>query len=255
MAVDPENRLVARSLERDWNEKLVAVERLERAYATAPRPARWVASPEERARILSLAQDFPAIWQASTTSNAERKQLLRFLIKDVTLTHREDDIHLGVRWQTGAVSAHTLARRKRVAEIWRTPADVITRIRALATPQTDRQIAAQLNVEGLTTGVGQEFDRVRVRRVRLKYAIPASCPEMPNPRENGPRGDGRYSAKAAARLLNVSLSIISQWCRTGKLESFQAVSGSPRWITLPPDIIARLRKPVKRSYKKRSSGH
>ena len=78
---------------------------------------------------------------------------------------------------------------------------------------------------------------------------------MPNPRENGPRGVGRYSAKAAARLLNVSLSTISQWCRTGKLESIQVVSGSPRWITLPPDIIARLRKPVKRSYKKRSSGH
>jgi hypothetical protein len=45
-----------------------------------------VSSPEERTRILSLAQDFPAIWQASTTSNAERKQLLRFLVKDVTLT-------------------------------------------------------------------------------------------------------------------------------------------------------------------------
>ena len=60
-AVDPENRLVARSLERDWNEKLVAVERLVREYATAPRPSRLVASPDERARTLSLAQDFPAI--------------------------------------------------------------------------------------------------------------------------------------------------------------------------------------------------
>ena len=252
VAVDPENRLVARSLECDWNAKLVDVERLEREYATAPRPARLVASPEERARILRLAQDFPTIWQASTTSNAERKQLLRFLIKDVTLTRREDDIHLGVRWQTGAVSERTIARRKRVDEIWRTPDEVITRIRALATHQTDRQIAAQLNVEGLTTGVGQEFDRVCVRRVRLKYDIPAGCPEMPNPREDRPRGDGRFSAKTAARLLNVSLSTISQWCRNGKLDSVQSIPGSPRWITLTPEIIARLRKPVKRSYKKRS---
>ena len=99
---------MARSLERDWNEKLVAVERLEREYATAPRPCRFVTSPEECARILSLAQDFPVIWHASTTSNAERKQLLRFLIKDVTLTRRENDIHLGVRWQTGAVCARTI---------------------------------------------------------------------------------------------------------------------------------------------------
>ncbi|MCJ7555997.1 MAG: recombinase family protein [Gammaproteobacteria bacterium] len=253
-AVDPENRLVARNLERDWNEKLADVARLERVYAAAPRPSRLVASPDERTRILSLAQDFPTIWQASTTSNAERKQLLRFLVKDVTLTRREDDIHLGVRWQTGAVSERALPRRQRIDEIWRTPSEVIERIRALAPNQTDRQIAAQLNAEGLTTGVGQEFDRVRVRRVRLKYEIPAGCPEMPNPRDNGPRGDGRYSAKAAARLLNVSIGTINQWCCTGKLASVQSVPGSPRWITLTPEIIAKLRKPVKQSYKKRSSG-
>jgi hypothetical protein len=176
--------------------------------------------------------------------------LLRFLIKDVTLTRREDDFHLGVRWQTGAVSERTFARRKRVDEIWRTPDEVITRIRALATHQIDRQIAAQLNDEGMTIGAGRAFDRVRVRRVRLKYAVPASCPERPNPKENGPRSDGRYSALATSRLLNVSIGTINNWCRSGKLESIQAVSGSPRWITLTPEIIGRLRKPVKRSYKK-----
>jgi DNA invertase Pin-like site-specific DNA recombinase len=254
-AVEPENRLVARSLERDWNEKLVAVEQLERAYVAAPRPSRLIASPEERTRILNLAQDFPVIWQANTTSNTERKQLLRFLINDVTLTRQADDIHLGVRWQTGTVSACTIPRRQRIDEIWRTPDEVIARIRTLATHYTDRQIAAQLNAEELTTGTGREFNRVRVRRVRLKYEIPAGCPEMPNPRETGPRGDGRYSAKATARLLNVSLGTINQWCRTGKLESIQSVPGSPRWITLTPEIIAKLRKPVKQSYKKRSSGH
>jgi DNA invertase Pin-like site-specific DNA recombinase len=252
-AVDPENRLVTRSLERDWNEKLVALERLERTFAATPHPSRLLTSPEERARILSLAQDFPAIWQASTTSHPERKQLLRYLVKDVTLTRREDDIHLGVRWQTRALSELAIPRRKRGDEIWRTPDAVIARIRALAIQQTDRQIAAQLNTEGLTTGTGQEFDRVRVRRVRLKYEIPASCPEMPNPRDNGPRGDGRYSAKSAAQLLNVSIGTINQWCHTGKLESVQAVSYGPRWITLTPEIIPKLRKPINQSYKKRSS--
>jgi len=246
---------VARSLERDWNEKLTAVARLEREYAAAPRPSRLIATPAERTRILSLAQDFPAIWQANTTSNAERKQLLRFLVKDVTLTRRENHIHLGVRWQTGAVSEVEISRRKRIDEIWRTADEVIERIRMLATHQTDRLIATQLNSEGLTTGTGQAFDRVCVRRVRLKYGIPAGCPEMPNPRENEPRGDGRYSTNAAARLLNVSIATINHWCHSGKLESVQSVPGSPRWITLTPEIIAKLRKPVKQSYKKRSSGH
>jgi hypothetical protein len=112
---------------------------------------------------------------------------------------------------------------------------------------------AQLNTEGLTTGIGQAFDPVRVRWVRLKYAIPAGCIAMPNPRNDEPRGDGRFSAKAAARRLNVSLGTINHWCHSGKLESVQAVPGSPRWIILPPEIIANLRKLVKRSYTKRSS--
>lgn len=248
-AVDPENRLVARSLERDWNEKLVEVAQLERDYVAAPHPSRLVASPEERARILGLAQDFPAIWQARTTSNGERKQLLRFLVKDVTLTRREDNIHIGVRWQTGAVSASTIPRRKRVDEIWRTSDETIARIRTLAAHQTDRQIAAQLNGEGLTTGIGQEFNRARVQWVRSKYGIPSGCPDMPNPREIGPRGDGCYSAKSAAQLLNVSISTINRWCCSGKLESAQAIAYGPRWITLTPKIIEKFRKPIKQSHK------
>jgi DNA invertase Pin-like site-specific DNA recombinase len=248
-AVDPENRLVVRSLERDWNEKLVAVERLERAFAAAPRPSRLVASPEERARILSLAQDFPVIWQASTTSNAERKQLLRFLVKDITLTRREDDIHLGVRWQTGTVSERTIPRRKRVDEIWRTSDTVIARVRALSATRTDRQIAALLNQEGLSTGAGLTFDSVRVRRVRLKYGISIGCPEMPGAFPDGKRGDGRYSAQAAAELLNVCIATIGNWCRLGKLDSVQTVPYGPRWIKLSPEIIAHLRKPIKRSRK------
>jgi hypothetical protein len=252
-AVDPDNRLVARNLEQDWNEKLVAVAQLERQYAAAPRPSKLVASPEERARIMSLAQDFPAIWQASTTSNAERKQLLRFLIKDVTLTHRENDVHLGVRWQTGALSESKIPRRKRVDEIWRTSSTVIAHVRTLAATQTDRQIATLLNQEGLTTGVGLAFNRGRVRRVRLKYGISTDCPEMPGVFPDGKRGDGRYSTQATAELLNVSIATIGNWCQAGKLDSVQAIPYGPRWITLTPEIIEKLRKPVKQSRQNRLS--
>ena len=64
MAVDPDNRLVARNLERDWNDQLLEIQQLEREYATLPKPAAQLASPPERQRILSLAQDFPLLWQA-----------------------------------------------------------------------------------------------------------------------------------------------------------------------------------------------
>jgi hypothetical protein len=144
-SVEPENRLVARSLEKDWNEKLVAVERLEREYAARTSPAHLVASPEERLRIVEMAQDFDTVWTSNTTSNTERKRLLRYLIKDVTLTSRDDNIHLGVRWQTGATSEIEIPRRKRVDEIWRTPDIVIERVRSLVATQTDRQNAAILS--------------------------------------------------------------------------------------------------------------
>jgi len=82
---------VARSLERDWNEKLLEAERLQREYAALPKPTALLITPQERQRILALAQNVPAVWQASTTSQAERKQRLGYLIKDVTLTKREPE--------------------------------------------------------------------------------------------------------------------------------------------------------------------
>src|SRR3954468_15422681 len=85
LAVDPENRLVGRSLERDWNEKLIEVERLERESLQRPSLLVRLVDPQERRRILALAQDLPRLWHAPSTTNVERKQLLRFLVKDVTL--------------------------------------------------------------------------------------------------------------------------------------------------------------------------
>ncbi|MBC8336799.1 MAG: recombinase family protein [Anaerolineales bacterium] len=246
-AVDPENRLVVRNLERDWNEKLAKVERLEREYDTRPKPSRLIANSEERERILNLAGDLQSVWNAATTTNAERKQLLRCLLQDITLTQGEDDIHVGVRWQTEALSDFKVPRPKPIYETQCTAAAVIDCVRELASTHTDIQIAKMLNDEGHTTGVGLTFTRRRVHRVRVKYEIPTGCPEMPIANMNGQRGDGRYSSKTAAKLLNVSIGAISQWSKSGKLDSIQAVPGAPRWIKLTPDIIAKLRRSERQS--------
>ena len=82
-AVDPSNRLVAAELERRWNEKLERVAQLERAFAQAEREAEWNLTAEERAAITELSRDLPAIWSAETTTNQERKQLLRMAIESV----------------------------------------------------------------------------------------------------------------------------------------------------------------------------
>ena len=82
-AVDPANRLVAAELERRWNEKLERVAQLERAYAQAEREAGWNLTADERAAITELSHDLPAVWSAETTTNQERKQLLRMAIESV----------------------------------------------------------------------------------------------------------------------------------------------------------------------------
>jgi DNA invertase Pin-like site-specific DNA recombinase len=253
LAVEPEHRLVARSLERDWNAKLAEGERLEREYATLPSPTARLVSPDERRRILTLAQDLPAIWHAPTTTPAERKQLLRCLIKDVTLTKQATTIHLGIRWQTEAVTTVEIPRPPRAPDQRRTDPAVIQRLRELAPYQTDRQIAVLLNDAGLVPGLRGRFTASKVQWLRYRHGIPSGCPEGPLACPSGQRGDGRYSAKAAADRLNVTGSTIAAWCAAGRLDGVQTVAHGPWWVQLTPDVIAALGKPVRRRWIRRAS--
>jgi hypothetical protein len=157
VAVEPENRLVARALERAWNETLAHLEHLEREYTAWSTHTIRPVSPEERQRLLALAQDVPAVWHAPTTTNAERKQLLRCLVKDVTLTRRDTLITIALRWQTGALTTFDIPRRRRSWEVRQTDACAVARLRALAPAHTDQQSAACLNAEGLHAGLGGPF--------------------------------------------------------------------------------------------------
>lgn len=236
MQVDPDNRLVARALERDWNDKLAAVRRLEREYATLPQPQANLATPEERARILALAQDLPVIWQASTTTQTERKRLLRCLIKDITLIGHETTIQVGIRWQTEAVTELRLPRSMK-----QTTPQIVDRIRELAAEHYhDEAIATTLNQAGWTTARSLAFTAERVRDLRRIYHLPTGCSWRPQDYPTGQRPDERYTTQATARLLNKTVSSINQWCRSGRLDAVQLKPGSPYWIKLTPEIIAQL---------------
>ena len=250
-AIDPENRLVARSLERDWNESLSQIETLEHEYATQPNLNAFLLSPQQRQRILALAQDLPTVWQAHTTTSAERKQLLRFLVKDVTLTSQKTSILTSIRWQTEAVSSCQVPRRPKPCDLHRTNPIVLDRIRLLAADHTDQQIAPLLNQEGYLPGMGGSFTTNKVRGIRFAYRIPSGCPQAPGACPHGQRGDGRYSARAAAEQLNVNVSTIAHWCDAGVLDYIQNAPRSPHWIRLTPEIIAELRKPIQQRWKKR----
>lgn len=247
--VDPENRLVARSLEREWNEKLLEVDRLEREYAALPKPAALTLSPEQRQQILQLSHDLPTLWHAETTTAAERKHLLRLLIKDVTLCRHEQSVVIAIRWQTEAHTLLSIPVPKRSWEQRQTPAEVVVRIGELAPTHTDAQIAQILNTERKVAGLGGSFTTGKVQWIRHAYQIATGCPERPSLSASGQRADGRYCAQAAAALLNVHVSTIAEWCKTGRLDSVRSRPGGPRWITLTPEIIAQLGKPARQQWK------
>jgi DNA invertase Pin-like site-specific DNA recombinase len=253
LAVDPDNRLVARNLEKDWNEKLAVVEQLEREQRAASAGVAPGLSPQERQRILDLAEDLPALWHAPTTTPAERKQLLRLLIKDVTLTKGATTVTVAVRWQTEVCTAVEVPRPPRSCDARRTPAAVVGRVRVLAADHTDRQIAERLNAEGQKSGRGGPFTANKVQWIRYVHQISSGCPEGPAACKQGERGDGRCSAQAAAKALNVTVSTIADWCKSGRLDGVQATAHGPWWVRLTPKVIQRLRKPARRRWKKRSS--
>jgi DNA invertase Pin-like site-specific DNA recombinase len=250
--VEPENRLVARSLERDWNEKLSVLDQLERDYTEVAPVASSHVSEAERQGILKLVHDLPAVWQAATTTHAERKQVVRLLIKDVTLTKLETTIRIDVRWQTHACSTLEVPRPKQAYVIRRMAPEVIERVRQLARDHTDIQIAERLNDEGYLSSQGGAFSASKVDWLRYAYGIKSDCPLGPAACPTGQRGDGRYSAQAAAAQLNVSVYTIADWCKAGKLDGVQVAPRGPWWVELTPEVIAALRKPI-RQYKPRQA--
>jgi hypothetical protein len=252
-AVDPENRLVARTLERDWEARLAEVERLERESAARPTLSTRLVDPAERARILALAQDLPKLWQATTTTQVERKQLLGFLIKDVCLTRAETTIGVAIRWRTEACTVLNIPRPVRSCEARRTDPTALARLRALAADTSDSQIARILTQEGFRSGTGRPFTTNIVKQLRYSYSIASGCPDQPGSCADGYRADGRCSASVAAELLNVTVSTIADWCQSGVLDGLQATSHGPWWIRLTPETIARMRKPARRSWIRRSA--
>jgi DNA invertase Pin-like site-specific DNA recombinase len=253
LAVDPENRLVARTLEKDWNEKLAAAEQLEREQAVAAVTLAPPLSPEERQRILALAEDLPALWHAPTTTPAERKQLLRLLIKDVTLTKGAATITAAVRWQTGVCTTVEVPRPPRSCDAKRTPAAVVDHVRTLAADHTDRQIAERLNTDGCKSGGGGIFTASKVQWIRYAHRIGRGRPNG-STHEQGEREDGRCSARAAATALNVTVSTIAEWCKNGLLDGMQATARGAWWVRLTPEITAQLRKPVRHRWTRQSPG-
>jgi len=179
-SVDPSNRLVASELERRWNEKLERVTQLDRTYTQAERDAEWNLTAEERAGITELSRDLPAIWSAETTTNQERKQLLRMAIESVQLdgNRRAGQIEIQIHWRSGAVTSLSVKRAAPGEGSLKTPVEAVSRIHEMAPRRTYAEIAASLNRASLRSAFGRRLTSQHVgyicRRDGLAKGKPGS---------------------------------------------------------------------------------
>ena len=205
---DPDNRLVARSLESRWEAKL---RELADAEAELTRQGAQP-TPPARADIQALARDLPRLWAAPSTSHRDRKRLLRALINDVTLTSQPDqpEILVGIHWRSGASDELTVLRP--AAARTARAAAVGDLLRQLGPTHTNTQLADHLNSAGHHTASGRPFNEDNVRWLRWKHRIPS-----PAPLHNDEIG----VAELAERL-DVGDHVIYVWIRQGKLQARRA---------------------------------
>ena len=242
-ACEPENRLVGRTLERALEAALTAQQREQAKLATleAARPA--ALSDAERHALVRLAGDLPRVWAAPTTTDRDRKGLLRTLISEVVVTAQRDERRavVEVHWEGGAQTELSVPLRVpgKLARD-RISVDTLALIRRLAEHHPDQQIAGILGRQGRLTATGLPFTEARVRGARKRAGIAAAPPTD---------GDGEHvTIEGAASELRVSVHTIRRWINTGLLPAEQTTPGAPWRIRLTDEIRGRFVPDVPAGY-------
>jgi DNA invertase Pin-like site-specific DNA recombinase/uncharacterized protein YndB with AHSA1/START domain len=234
-AVDPDNRLVARGLERAWEESLAALETAKVELTRREQEHPRVLSAEQRERLGVIGPDLAAVWHAATTTPRDRKELLRALLDEVIVKVERDKsaAHLMLRWKGGVLSEIGLALpRKRQATV-RTDEDTVALVRRLAVHYPDTVIAGILNRQDRKTARGLRFEGNRVSSLRTHWGIPCFVPKT-----EAAEGE-LLTIKRAANALGVAPSTIHRLLNDGIIAGEQITPGAPWRIRLTDELKAR----------------
>ncbi|MGI8792613.1 MAG: recombinase family protein [Acidimicrobiales bacterium] len=235
LAVDPDNRLVARGLEADWEATLTAL-----ADAETELARRQVARPrtlndDERGALGALGADIALVWSAPTTTDRDRKELLRTLLEEVRVdVHREDRrAEVVLRWRGAATTELNIELRGAHQPAIRTNEDTVDLLARLAQHYPDATIAGILNRQGRRSATGQRFTATIVQGLRHHRQIPCYRP----PAEQ-PDGD-LVTVTQAARILGVAPSTVHRWLSDGFIAGEQLTPGAPWRIRITEELCNR----------------
>jgi len=233
--VDPDNRLVARGLEAAWEQALQAVHAAERELQRRTHQQRPALTPAERDTILSLADDLEAVWSAPSTTDRDRKELLRALLEEVMLTRDSaaHELRLTLRWHGGLISEIPIPLpRSRPATV-RTDEDTVDLIRRLAVHYPDAIIAGVLNRQQRTTVTGLAFTVNRVSSLRNHWGIARFVPPIE------PVAGKPLTIREAAEVLGLAPSTLHRHLNDGLIAGEQVTPGAPWRIVVTDELRAR----------------
>ena len=226
MQVDPDNRLVASSLEADWNEKM---RNHADAVADCDRRGKEKAASldaERQRRILELAEQFPRVWQDPRVDMSERKRIVRLLVDDVTLVKAEA-ITAHVRLSGGANRTLVLDRPLPIAQIRKFKPELVAEVDRLLDHHCDREIAEILNQRGLQTWESKPFSLKKIAFIRSAYKLASRYERL--------RRRGMLTTREVAARFNVGETAVHEWGREGLISKWQTDSLSRGLWEIPKD--------------------
>jgi DNA invertase Pin-like site-specific DNA recombinase len=243
-AVEPENRLVARTLERQWEEALQEVRRLEEDYARFRRQQPAALTEREVAQVRALAQDLPALWQAPTTTAADRQQIVRFLVERVAvdIDGQGDRVRVRLTWVGGQTSEHEVARPVLRYEQTEGFGRLLGRIRELREQGLwFKEVAERLNAEGF-----HPLKRADRFTGQIVWRILRQRTPSPRPLAERWRGElqkGEWFMADLAVELGVPKKTLYAWLRRGWVR-YRVLKGprAPWACWADADELRRLRR-------------
>jgi hypothetical protein len=233
LGVDPDNRLVADTLEADWNDALRQLQAAQDDYDRATAAAQDALTEERKAQIRSLATDFPALWSDPATPQRERKRMVRLLIEDVTLL-KTDEIHLHIRFRGGHTTSLVTPIPPTAWKARQTNPATLALLDRLLDDHTDDVVADRLNQTGHRSGTGMPFTGQIVLGLRHDNKLASHADRL--------RARGLLTINEIADHLGVHPSTIKSWHKAGLLNSHKANDKNERFFELPTPDDPRLVK-------------
>ncbi len=228
MLVDPNNRLVADTLEAQWNEKLRLLAQARDDCEQQEQLAAVRVTEEQKTHVLNLAADFPRLWRDPKTPDRERKRMARLLIADVTL-RKDQDIRVQVRFKGGATHELRLPLPKSAWELRLTNPAIMAEINRLVPDHAESEIAGILNAQGWRSGCGKPFTLRLVNQLRRKYGIKGRRERL--------REQGWLTVHEVAHALGCNWGKINYWRGIGLITGIRFNDRSDYLYQRPSDTV------------------